>query len=458
VLAEGLAGPRALVKETWERYKLPLAITEAHLGCTREEQLRWLVEVWEAARSLRQDGVDIRAVTAWALLGSYDWNSLATRANGYYEPGAFDVRGPRPRPTALARALRDLADGREPDHPVLDAPGWWRRLERLIYIPEQHRATAAAVPTVKEVWTRMKKRRSRTLLISGATGTLGSAFARICHARAIPYRLLGRREMDIADAASVGMALAEFEPWAVVNAAGYVRVDDAEREPEACARENTEGPATLAAACAERGVALLTFSSDLVFDGSAREPYVERDAPAPLNVYGRSKAEAEARVTALHPSALVIRTSAFFGPWDEYNFVTGALRALAAGDHFAAADDATVSPTYVPDLVHACLDLLIDGECGVWHAANQGAFTWADVARLAARLADLDAKLIDARPTRSFNLAAPRPAYSALGSERGTLLPPLEDALSRYLNECEVWIRSARQRSARVRAAGVQDK
>jgi len=96
-----------------------------------------------------------------------------------------------------------------------------------------------------------------------------------------------------------------------------------------------------------------------------------------------------------------------------------------------------VSPTYVPDLVHASLDLLIDGERGVWHLANGGAVTWADFARRAAALAGLDAALVRGRPTASLKLAAARPLYSALGSERGALLPPLDDALSRFVRECE---------------------
>src|SRR5919112_1669357 len=129
--------------------------------------------------------------------------------------------------------------------------------------------------------------------------------------------------------------------------------------------------------------------------------------------------DARQRVLAVMPSALVVRTSAFFGPWDEYNFVHAALSALARGEEFVAADDAHVTPTYVPQLAHACLDLLIDGEGGVWHLANAGAVTWADFARRAARLAGLDESLVAGRPTRELNLAAPRPAYSALGSGRG---------------------------------------
>ena len=111
------------------------------------------------------------------------------------------------------------------------------------------------------------------------------------------------------------------------------------------------GPQVLAERCAAAAIALVTFSSDQVFDGSIARPRVESDAVRPLNVYGRSKAAAEARVREAHPAALVIRTSAFFGPWDEHNFLAQALRALARGEPFTAADDVRVSPTYVPDLV-----------------------------------------------------------------------------------------------------------
>jgi len=254
--------------------------------------------------------------------------------------------------------------------------------------------------------------------------------------------------MDIADPASVEAALDGLRPWAVVNAAGYVRVDDAECEPAACFRENRDGPGILAAACAARGIQLVTFSTDLVFDGGRRLPYVESDAVAPLGVYGSSKAQAERRVLELMPSALVVRTSAFFGPWDEYNFVLQALRALAAGGTFVAADDQVVSPTYVPDLVGGSLDLLIDGERGIWHVANQGAWSWADFARGAAEVAGLDPGRIEARPTASLGLVAPRPCYSALGSERGWILPTVGDALGRYLRECEVELTADRSEAA----------
>jgi dTDP-4-dehydrorhamnose reductase len=436
VCAEGTAGPHALMKEAWERYRLPLAITEAHLGCTREEQLRWLKEIWDGAQDLRREGADVRAVTAWSLLGAYDWHNLLTREEGHYEPGVFDLRAPAPRPTALAHMLRELAHGREHDHPVLTTPGWWRRLDRLHYPPVARRPHALAT-NLQGV--NMKGERTRPLLITGATGTLGRAFARICEGRGLSYRLLSRRKMDIADASSVEKALAAYDPWAVINAAGYVRVDEAESDIEKCLRENTVGAKTLATLCARHGLKLVTFSSDLVFDGKAPAPYVESSEVAPLNVYGRSKAEAERKVLNIMHDALVIRTSAFFGTWDEYNFVTIALRTLASGKRFRAAGDAIVSPTFVPDLVHAALDLLIDGERGIWHLANQGEMSWADFARRAAEKAGLDAQLVEARPTASLGLRAPRPLYSAMTSEKGLLLPTLDHALARYVRECEIY-------------------
>jgi dTDP-4-dehydrorhamnose reductase len=455
VCAEGTAGPRSLLREAWQRYQLPLAVTEAHLGCTREEQLRWLKEVWDGAGSLRREGADVRAVTVWSLLGAYDWNSLLTRSESHYEPGVFDLRSPSPRPTALARMAGRLARGEEHKHPVLDQPGWWRRLERLCYAPVTRRPLGVAVASQG---ISMEGKSTRPLLITGATGTLGRAFARICELRGLSYRLLSRREMDIAEPESVERALREYEPWAVVNGAGYVRVDDAEGDADRCLRENTSGPKILAEACARNGLRLVAFSSDLVFDGRATSPYVESSPVAPLNVYGQSKAEMEREVLSACPSALVIRTSAFFGPWDEYNFVTAALRALSSGRRFRAADDALVSPTYVPDLVNAALDLLIDEEEGVWHLANGGATTWADFARGAAALAGLDSDLIEACPTASLGLVAPRPAYSVLASERGNLLPTLDDALGRYVRECGVHlagdVREKKAESAgRARAA-----
>ena len=432
VLTDGVAGPRSIMLETWERYGLPIAVTEVHLGCTREQQLRWLAEVWDAARDARALGADVRAVTAWAVLGTRDWSSLVTRLEGDYEPGLFDVRAPRPRPTALARMAGALATKGSYEHPALGAPGWWRCADRLLY-PDRGDPRANAA----------RERESfpgRPVLIAGASGTLGSAFARLCAARGLAYRALSRHDLDVTDHRAVERAVRETGAWALINAAGYVRVDDAEQDAEACYHLNAAAAETLARACEGAGIPLVAFSSDLVFDGTKDAPYVESDRVAPLGVYGRSKAECESRVLAAHPGALVVRTAAFFGPWDEWNFITRTLASLALGVPVDAADDLVVSPTYVPDLVHATLDLLTDGEHGIWHLANAGESSWAELARTAARAADLDDSLIRARSHTELGLAARRPRAVPLASERGRIMPPLETALSAYLRE-RPWLR-----------------
>lgn len=447
VCADGIYDHAALLKEVWERYGQPIAITEAHLGCTREEQLRWLNEIWQVAQSVRQDGVDFRAVTVWSLLGAYDWNSLVTRDDDFYESGVFDVRSPVPRRTEIATMLHALATGRDYNHPLLRSAGWWQRSQRLLYHPVRCVEAASCIDTdpltVRTPVMRQVRDPNRSaivstppLLITGATGTLGQAFARLCEVRGIPYYLLSRQEMDITHPATVEHALDELQPWAVVNAAGYVRVDDAEREPHLCLRINAEGAAILADACVQRNVGLINFSSDLVFDGDRTQPYLESHAVAPLNVYGHSKAQAERWALYHHPCSLMIRTSAFFSPWDKYNFLTIALRTLKARQPFVAATDAIVSPTYVPDLVNASLDLLIDGECGLWHLANPSAIAWADLARSTAHLAGFDPSSIQPCSMKTLGLAASRPAYSVLSSERGILLPDLDRAIGRYLQEC----------------------
>jgi len=411
----------ARLREAWRRYRLPLAVTEAHNGCTREEQLRWLADVYNGAAGLRRDGVDLRAVTAWAVIGSIDWHAMLTRRDGHYECGPFDARlRTRLRPTALAKATAALVERGRFEHPVLDSPGWWRREMRYYRKPSRVAPDEGAA--------------ARPLVITGATGTLGRAFARLCELRGLAHVLTSRAELDVADPDSAAAALVRHRPWAVVNTAGYVRVADAEREPERCFRENAEGAASLATACARLGIPLVTFSSDLVFDGRLGRPYVETDQPLPACVYGASKAEAERLVMAAHPQALVVRTSAFFGPWDPHNFVYHTLRTLAAGSQWRAAADSAVSPTYVPDLVNASLDLLMDGETGVWHLANRGACSWVELARLAAERAGFDPGLVAAEDADGIRTS------TALDSVRGCVMPTLHSALDRFFRETEqVW-------------------
>jgi dTDP-4-dehydrorhamnose reductase len=417
-VASGVVGHEEHLHRAWQRYGKPVAITEAHLGCTREEQMRWLLEAWRGAHAARARGAIVEAVTAWALLGSYDWDSLVTCNAGHYEPGAYDLRGPGPRRTAVADLVSTLAAGSAPEHPALSAPGWWHRPERL--------GMAAAV-------TVAARRAEAPLLVIGASGTLASAFGRIAARRGLAVRLVGRAEIDIGVPTAIDHVLRSIKPWAVINTAGYVRVDAAESNPAECSRINVDGAVNLAAACRRHRLPFVTFSSDLVFDGASRRPYTEIDTPAPLNVYGSTKAEAERRVLNVMPGTLVVRTSAFFGPWDEANFVASLLRALDAGHTFAAPADSIVSPTYVPELVDTTLDLLLDGEQGIWHLANGGAFSWYEFARLAAAACGRPADAI--RPVATVDVWGPaaRPPFSVLGSCRATIMRPLAAALDAFV-------------------------
>jgi dTDP-4-dehydrorhamnose reductase len=136
-------------------------------------------------------------------------------------------------------------------------------------------------------------------------------------------------------------------------------------------------------------------------------------------------------VLAAHPRALMIRTSTFFGPWDRYNFAYQLLEALSADRSFAAPRD-VISATYVPDLVHVALDLLIDGEQGLWHLTSPVCVSWLGLARLLARGAGFDPSLVVETPSEGTLL------NRGLSSQWGVLLPPLESAIERFLNDCEI--------------------
>jgi dTDP-4-dehydrorhamnose reductase len=263
------------------------------------------------------------------------------------------------------------------------------------------------------------------ILVTGRSGTLGRAFARACDERDMAYVLTSRQDLDIADETSVKKALTEMKPSVVVNTAGYVRVDAAEQDLDNCFRENARGPAILGRFTSELGIPLVIFSSDLVFDGRSAVPYRETDRPASLSVYGLSKLAAESAVAACE-RALVIRTAAFFSAHDGHNFIADALRRLARGEVVDAYNDATVSPTYVPDLVAATLNLLSQGATGIWHIANTGCRTWYELASFAAALGGYDHAFVRAVPRPEYI-----PRYSALVSERGLRLPDLEQALMR---------------------------
>jgi dTDP-4-dehydrorhamnose reductase len=410
------AGLKSLLTEAWERFHIPLALTEVHLHCTREEQLRWFKEAWDNCIQVKKEGIDVRAITAWSLLGAFDWNSLLTKEEGVYESGVFDITNKILRPTALAKLIHSLKTNGSYSHPVLTEKGWWHK----------------SYPGSEKICSAEK---CQPLMILGSTGTLGSAFIKMCEMRSIQYKAFSHSQLDITKTREIEKAIDEFKPWAIVNATGYVNVDGAETETEKCFQLNAQAPANLAVICNRQGVQLVTFSSDLVFDGEKQSPYTEKDSVKPLNEYGRSKAFGEKRILYHFPSSLIIRTSAFFGPWDQYNFAFHILNSLKENKNCKVVQDVIVSPTYVPDLVNKALDLLIDEEKGIWHLSNSGMLTWYDFAEELAKRGGYHKKNIVSCKQDETAWKAKRPGYSALQSDKGIKLPPLSNAIDRFFKE-----------------------
>lgn len=129
--------PYDLIMEVWDRYRLPIAVTEVHQNICEEQQLKWFLTIWETAKALKEDGVNMLAVTSWALLGSFGWDQLVVTANGTYESGAFDVSSGKPVPTQLAKLITTLATNNDLKDFTEDIQGWWADDTRFWYhLPE----------------------------------------------------------------------------------------------------------------------------------------------------------------------------------------------------------------------------------------------------------------------------------------------------------------------------------
>jgi dTDP-4-dehydrorhamnose reductase len=419
-----LDGPRQLLKEAWQRYDLPIAITEAHLHCGREDQLRWLKYLVKAAKELQEEGVDIRGVTAWSLFGAYGWDQLLTTKIRNYESGVFDVRTGVPRATALAKLVKSLAENLVYDHPVMEQSGWWMRPDRILYPNPVRNKIIDSIST-------------QPILIIGASGTLGSAFSKICTDRNLAHVPLSRHQLNFGIIEEIEAAIELYKPWAIINAAGFIQIDAAEYQPDDCFLSNTIGPVNLAVSCRKHGIKLLTFSSDQVFDGKKKSEYTEYDDVNPLNLFGLSKAKAEELVLQEYAQSLIIRTSELLSPWAPDGFITNVLSALNEHKSVDVANDLFVSPTLITDLINSSLDLLIDDESEIWHLANQGTISWADLAREVAFRGRYSTSLLVPKPHADLNFNAIRPSYTGLTSDKGIFLPTLENALDRYFKTIE---------------------
>jgi len=127
------SGVSVLLKECWDRYKIPMAVTEVHINGTAEDQIRWFKHIWDACLHIRTQGIDLRAVTAWAMFGTYGWSRLLTEIPGEYEKGVFDVSSGSPRSTPYTEYIKCLAKNPYYTHPAAFEIGWWEHEDRLLY-------------------------------------------------------------------------------------------------------------------------------------------------------------------------------------------------------------------------------------------------------------------------------------------------------------------------------------
>jgi dTDP-4-dehydrorhamnose reductase len=390
------------------------------MNCHREEQMRWFHDAWKDCKELKNEGVDIRAITAWSLFGSFGWDKLLTGNQFKYETGIFDITSGKPRETSLAGLIRNLSTHKTYTHPVLNKPGWWKRNTRF----SEYSCELPEFPGSEDI-----------VFIIGKTGSLGKVFTKHCNERAIANLCLGKNEFDICNSDQMNYMIKLYKPWAIINCAGYVNIDAAETDIIACLEINTKGVINLSKVCSEHNIKLMSFSSDMVFNGNKQSEYTEEDTPDPINIYGISKYLTEHFVLKIKPDALMIRTSSFFSPYDDYNFLSIAFREISEGRKFIAANDVTMSATYIPHLVNKSLDLMLDDEKGILHLTNSGAINWAQFALISAEQACLDTEFIEGKNLCSLNLKARRPENSSLISTRGVFLPTIHEGIQDFVNE-----------------------
>jgi dTDP-4-dehydrorhamnose reductase len=278
------------------------------------------------------------------------------------------------------------------------------------------------------------------ILITGAGGMLGLDIDRAARNAGDQAVSLSRAELDVTDATAVGAALRRIEPDVVINCAAYTNVDRAETDSEAAFAVNGVGAGVVAAAAASSGAWVVHLSTDYVFDGSKREPYVESDETGAASVYGASKLAGEQAVAQAAPeSHTIVRSSWLFGTGGPC-FPATMLRVAAERDELTVVDDQRGCPTFTGHLARALLAVAAApgvAVLGVVHIAAEGDCTWFEFATEILRSAG-SATTVTPGTTAALARPAPRPAYSVLRTERGDAVPRLPDwreGLREYMSE-----------------------
>lgn len=273
------------------------------------------------------------------------------------------------------------------------------------------------------------------VVVAGAGGMLGQDLVDACVGRSQEVFALNRAELDITDEVACEEVMAELHPDAVVNCAAWTDVDGAEADEEGAMAVNELGAGNLAAAAARHGARIAYISSDYVFDGSKRTPYVESDITAALSAYGRSKAAGETATAFANDRHMIVRSSWLFGTRGG-NFVETMLRLASERPEVVVVSDQVAAPTYTRHLAAALAELVETDQYGIHHVAAAGQCSWFDYAQEIFDLEGTDCRVM-AGTTEMLGRPAPRPAFSVLGTERhpAPLLPGWGDGLRQYLRE-----------------------
>jgi len=277
------------------------------------------------------------------------------------------------------------------------------------------------------------------ILITGGQGQLGRALQEALAADEV--EAAGHPDLDITDREQVFRTLSRFEPDVVIHAAAWTDTAGCERHPSHALRVNSEGAGIVAEACRERDAAMLSVSTNEVFDGDKGEPYLETDAPNPINAYGRSKLEGEERVKKALQKHCIVRTSWLYGPGRD-SFPEKIIGGARKGGPLRLVTDEIASPTWTVDLAQGIAGLVHERATGVYHLTNSGSASrkdWAEEILLQAGLND-----ISIQPATQAEYGAPfrKPLFSALANvsaaRLGITLRPWQEALADHLQRAQL--------------------
>lgn len=282
------------------------------------------------------------------------------------------------------------------------------------------------------------------VLVTGATGQLGSEVVRCLQQQGHEVTAPVRAEMDFLDPDAVARQVDRLRPDWLVNCAAWTQVDQAETEPEAVFVVNRDSPGRIAETLARQGGRMLHVSTDFVFDGRQDRPYREADRPNPIGVYGRSKLAGEQAVQAALPGATLLRTAWVYGVHGQ-NFVKTIIRSAQAGKPLRVVDDQIGSPTWARDIAGAITILVGNGVQGLYHYTSAGSTSWhgfaAAILEAAARAGfELATGTVEPIPTAAWPTPAARPAYSVLDTQKirehlDAPIPEWRDRLKSMLEE-----------------------